>query len=1148
VPFDYGQLNGGVTQSITRRATEEYDRLAKDDEGKPLSDSEAQTRKMVLRWIMLRMVAISGGEFNRRKVPMTELVYPEPNNRYVKEVISRFEKARLLFKDIGKNDQDVYVEPAHDVLIREWVQINEWIKMDQEDLALQQRLIVAANDWKESHGMLWTEEAGRLARLEKVLESNNNWLNELEKKFVEESISKRQDELKKTKEQLRISEERRKTAETAVSRQLAAQAEQSLSKDRSLVHSSLLLAVESLRRYPTLEGNQALQRSIAWLARLVTRTTHEANVKAVAIEGKYLAIAADDWTVQVFELTNRQPLATMKLEGVVEAVAFTPGGKYLATAYNVDEKTISGSHDRVSITKVWDWKDRKCPIAENPPELSRVLVVAFSPDGKYLATTYSSGEDSIERRSCACVTKVWDWQEKLEASRPIHHDSKVQVVAFSQDAKYLAAGTYLEAQVWEWKDKSPKILKSITNTNDIPGKLWTIAFSPDGRYFAAASNTENTNAGMPHYTSSRAQVWGMWGSSGSWKLVSTTMEHNEVKVNALAFSLDGKYLSAASDSDFAYDQNAFVWDVETGGNVAIAIRDYEFLNDGTRPSRSLVSAFSSDGKYLAMSFNNGTTRVWQMPGCMEHQNVSSIAFSPNGKYLATANNYSTKIFEVSSSQPVACINTDAGSAVAFSQNGRYFAIAGRGGTARVWKWDGANLQDEVCINHDNGNSVELVTFSPNGEYLATVTNTRKGYTTQVWEWQADPHRRAGLQISHKSRVRAIAFVGNGKRLATAGHYKAQVWNWKVYHSNELKNTFIHHGGTVVAFSSTGEFLVIVGSNGIPSIWKTTSGEKVTPVQTRHDVLYNQSQFSRPDFLSAIAISPDGKHLATASTTDQTLRVWEVESKQEVARMRYKGAVKAIAFSADRNGKYIATADMTAHSACLWLWQPKDLILEACTRLVCNLTPEEWSQYVGDERYRKTCPNLPIDPIAAQDLVEEGRSLAKEGKIKSAIAKFVKALKLNSRLSFDPKAEAQQFKALGLVEEAERLIEQGQVEKALDLCREAQTIAPTLQQVSAGSWYTICWFGSLHGHAAEVISFCENAVAIEPSDGIFRNSRGLARTLTGDIEGAIEDFQAFIDWVENDEEKLRPQRWISVLRVGQNPFTATEIEALLEEAQ
>jgi hypothetical protein len=42
-----------------------------------------------------------------------------------------------------------------------------------------------------------------------------------------------------------------------------------------------------------------------------------------------------------------------------------------------------------------------------------------------------------------------------------------------------------------------------------------------------------------------------------------------------------------------------------------------------------------------------------------------------------------------------------------------------------------------------------------------------------------------------------------------------------------------------------------------------------------------------------------------------------------------------------------------------LWRPEDLITEACARLTRNLARAEWEQYLGDEPYRATCPNLSL---------------------------------------------------------------------------------------------------------------------------------------------------------------------------------------------
>lgn len=51
---------------------------------------------------------------------------------------------------------------------------------------------------------------------------------------------------------------------------------------------------------------------------------------------------------------------------------------------------------------------------------------------------------------------------------------------------------------------------------------------------------------------------------------------------------------------------------------------------------------------------------------------------------------------------------------------------------------------------------------------------------------------------------------------------------------------------------------------------------------------------------------------------------------------------------------------------------------------------------------------------------------------------------------------------------------------------------------------LCRYGSIYGQAAKVMVVCEKAVALAPQEWNVRDSRALARALTGHISGAIED--------------------------------------------
>jgi hypothetical protein len=54
---------------------------------------------------------------------------------------------------------------------------------------------------------------------------------------------------------------------------------------------------------------------------------------------------------------------------------------------------------------------------------------------------------------------------------------------------------------------------------------------------------------------------------------------------------------------------------------------------------------------------------------------------------------------------------------------------------------------------------------------------------------------------------------------------------------------------------------------------------------------------------------------------------------------------------------------------------------------------------------------------------------------------------------------------------------------------------------------------------------------------------LARALTGNTQGAIEDFEAFIAQTDDKEQKSQRQRWVKDLRAGKNPFTDEELKKL-----
>ncbi len=135
-------------------------------------------------------------------------------------------------------------------------------------------------------------------------------------------------------------------------------------------------------------------------------------------------------------------------------------------------------------------------------------------------------------------------------------------------------------------------------------------------------------------------------------------------------------------------------DVTTGEEVA------ELNHDGDVNS----VAFSPDGKYLATASKDNTARVWEATTGSEvakvnHDGlVNDVAFSPDGKYLATASYDSTaRVWDATTGLEVAKLNHDGYvNAVAFSSDGKYLATASKDSTVRVHLYKPQDLISEAC--------------------------------------------------------------------------------------------------------------------------------------------------------------------------------------------------------------------------------------------------------------------------------------------------------------------------------------------------------------------------------------------------------------------------------------------------------------------
>ncbi|MBS9772900.1 MAG: hypothetical protein J7F05_21310, partial [Trichodesmium erythraeum GBRTRLIN201] len=143
---------------------------------------------------------------------------------------------------------------------------------------------------------------------------------------------------------------------------------------------------------------------------------------------------------------------------------------------------------------------------------------------------------------------------------------------------------------------------------------------------------------------------------------------------------------------------------------------------------------------------------------------------------------------------------------------------------------------------------------------------------------------------------------------------------------------------------------------------------------------------------------------------------------------------------------------------------------------------------------------------------------------------------------DPQLVANKIAASAKVKEGKKLAKEGKIEQTINLYNQAQKLDSDVE-IDVENWGELCLFGSLNNQDQDVMFACEKAVKLKPNDRKIRNYRGLARTLTGNYQGAIEDFQVLVDTTKDEDEKAKVEGWIETLKKGENPFTSEVLKEL-----